>query len=216
MAFEAGCFIPVFYVAFKGIMSWHVAKTAHSMIPKTPQGRLFGYLEEGEMICAVNFAFQTWNFVISLPTPELTSPIILGHHLLAALVAWCGLHYQYLHYYGVYFLGLTEVSTVPLVFIDLAGYFPVESGSWFDTFVGAICNPLFALTFTIYRVVLWWKVSLLLWSDVRQVFKTGMVEMYRPGKSFVLYIFMVCNTLLSVLQLYWFGIIVGEVMKALQ
>lgn len=116
----------------------------------------------------------------------------------------------------VFYLGLTEVSSIFLVFIDLAKYFPPTSGAKFDFFIGAICGPLFVVTFFYYRVFMWWKVSYQLWSDALHALgKSGMAEKMRPGKSFVLYIFLTINILLGVLQLYWFRFILGETAKVL-
>lgn len=121
---------------------------------------------------------------------------------------------QYLHYYGVFYLGLTEVSSIFLVFIDTSKYFPPDPGSLFDRFVG-ICGPSFVVTFFYYRVLLWWNVSYLLWSDALHVMQSGMAEKQRPGKSFVLCLFLSINIILGVLQLYWFRIIMGEAAKVL-
>lgn len=98
--------------------------------------------------------------------------------------------------------------------IDLAKYFPPESDSLFDTAV-AVSGPLFAVTFALYRVVLWWQVSYLLFKDCYHVVSTGISNQLRPGKNYVLYVFLVLNVPLGFLQLYWFSIIMGEVVKAI-
>jgi hypothetical protein len=115
----------------------------------------------------------------------------------------------------VFYLGLTEVSSIFLVFIDLAKYFPPSPGTKFDTFVGGICGPLFVITFAYYRVWMWWRVSFQLWKDALSAIHSGMAEKMRPGKSFVLYIFLTINILLGLLQLYWFRFIIGETIKVL-
>jgi hypothetical protein len=115
----------------------------------------------------------------------------------------------------VFYLGLTEVSSIFLVCIDLSKYFPPVKGTLFDLFVG-ICGPFFVITFFYYRVLLWWKVSYLLWSDALHVIRSGVAEKLRPGKSFVLYIFLTINIILGVLQLYWFGIIMDETAKVIR
>lgn len=98
--------------------------------------------------------------------------------------------------------------------VDLAKYFPPETGTIYDTVV-AVCGPLFAVSFTIYRVVIWWKVSFQLWQDCYHVVSTGISNQLRPGKNYVLYIFLFLNVLLGFLQLYWFSIILGEAQKLL-
>lgn len=122
---------------------------------------------------------------------------------------------QYFHYYGIFYLGCSEISTIPLVFIDLAGFFPPQAGTPYDAFVGGLCGPLFAVTFTIYRVVLWWKVGYQMFSDIFAVLKNGMAEKERPGRNHVLYVMMVLNLLLGLLQLFWFRIILVEAGKVL-
>lgn len=106
------------------------------------------------------------------------------------------------------------MSSIFLVCIDLSKYFPPVKSFLFDLFVG-ICGPLFVATFFYYRVLLWWMVSSLLWSDALHVIKSGVAENLRPGKSFVLYIFLTINIILGVLQLYWFGIIMVETAKVI-
>lgn len=116
---------------------------------------------------------------------------------------------------AVFYLGLTEVSSIFLVFIDLAKYFPPTPGSKFDFFVEAICGPCFVVTFFYYRVWMWWIVSFQLWRDVCGCLQNGMAHKMRPNKSFVLYIFLTINILLGVLQLWWFRLIVAETLKVL-
>jgi TLC domain len=98
--------------------------------------------------------------------------------------------------------------------VDLAKYFPPEPQSFYDSVV-AVSGPLFAVSFTFYRVVLWWQVSLLLWKDCYHVVSKGVSDKLRPGKNFVLYAFLFLNLPLGLLQLYWFTIILDEARKLL-
>jgi len=215
-SFQVASGVALTSCAVIGIMAWHVTKRAHVALPRTPEGRLFGYLPEAELLAALNFTFQSWDFAVSLTIPEHATPIMLGHHLMAAMVSWCSVRYQYLHYYGIFFLGITEVSSIFLVFVDLARYFPPVPGSAFDTSVGLFFAPLFAATFLYYRVVLWWPESYRLWSDVRHVVRIGRAGQLRPGASWVLYLFLALNLPLGLMQLYWSSMILAEVKKTLQ
>ncbi len=122
---------------------------------------------------------------------------------------------QYFHFYGIFYLGCSEISTIPLVFIDLARFFPPETGTSYDTFVNGICNPLFAVSFTVYRVILWWSVGYQMFSDIVAVLSNGSAKKMRPARNHVLYVMMTLNILLGLLQLYWFQIILAEVGKVL-
>lgn len=214
-AFQFGSGLAIVFCGITGFSAWHISKRAHSALPNTPEGRLFGYLLESEKLAAANFTFQFWDFFVSLLIEEHCTTIMMIHHLMAALVSWCSLDNQYLHYYGVFFLGLSEFSSIFLVFVDVAKFFPPTPGTYYDTWVNMVCGPLFVVTFFYYRVFLWWKVSYLLWSDALTVLRNGVAEKLRPGRSYVLYIFLTLNPILGVLQLYWFGIILNEVHKVL-
>ena len=212
-AFQVSSGTAIFYVGWLGFHTWYISKRVHIALPNTPAGRLFGYLEESEKIAAANFSFQLWDFIISLFIPEHCTAVFLTHHVMAAIVSWFSLSSQMLHYYGIYFLGLTEVSSCFLVLIDLGRYFPPSPGSAFGYLV-AICQPAFLVTFGLYRIILWWKVSYLLWTDVLHVVTTGTADELRPGRAYLLkFIYLPFNVLLGFLQLHWFTFILGETKK---
>jgi len=207
-AFQVSAGFGIFYCGMLGFHSWHVSRRAHTGIPSTPEGRLFGYLEEGEKMATALFTFQVWDFFITLFIPEHFGPIMLTHHAMAAIVSWFSLSHQVLHHYGIFFLGVTEVSSMFLVFVDMGRYFPPAAGSKFGLLI-SICGPMFLVTFFVYRIVIWWVVSYTLWKDVFHVIRTGSAERLRPGKSFVLkYIYLPFNVLLGLLQMYWFSYVI--------
>lgn len=117
---------------------------------------------------------------------------------------------QYFHYYAIFYLGCSEISTIPLIFIDLARFFPPQPGTAFQQFVGGVCGPAFAVTFTTYRVILWWIVSRQMFQDIFAVIKDGSANKLRPGRNHVLYVMMALNLFLGLLQLYWFQLILKE------
>ena len=213
-AFQITSGFPFLFCGVTGFYTWYISGRSHSTIPLTPQGRLFGYIPEAELIAAIFFSYQFFDFIVSISIPEHCTTIMMTHHAMAATVGWCSVRYQYLQHYGVYYLGLSEVSSIFLVIVDLSKYFPPIPGSLYDQFVG-ICGPAFVLSFTIYRVIMWWPISLQLFRDVYEVLKSGQASKLRPGKEWVLFVFLGLNLPLGVLQLYWFGIIVEEVQKVL-
>lgn len=214
-AFQASSGIALTTCAILGFHTWHISRKAHTALPATPQGRLFGYLQEAELLAALNFGFQFWDFVISLTIAEHSTTLMLGHHLMASTVSWCSIQYELLHYYGIFFLGVTEVSSIFLVFVDLAKYFPPLPDTAFDAFVRWGCAPLFIVAFLYYRVYLWWPESYRLFRDVQRVVASGDAKRQRPGATWVLYLFLALNLPLGVLQLYWVSVIVEESQKAL-
>eukprot|EP00978_Attheya_sp_CCMP212_P024679 scaffold77905_cov58-Attheya_sp.AAC.8 len=89
------------FMGFTGVSAWHISKRAHLAIPATPEGRLFGYLEEADRLNAGILVFQVWDFVASLSIPEHATAIFLTHHALAALTAWFSLKYQVIGWWKV-------------------------------------------------------------------------------------------------------------------
>jgi len=214
-AFQCASGVALTLCALIGFNAWHVSKRVHKKLPSTAEGRLVGYLPEAELLAAINFTFQSWDFLVSLFIPEHATWIMLSHHVMASTVAWCSIRYQYLHYYSIFFLGLTEVSSIFLVFLDLSKYYPPRTGGIFDIVV-TICGPSFVFTFIYYRVILWWPESFRLLKDVVEVIRSGRAEKLRPGASWVLFVFLSLNFPLGLLQLYWVSIIAEEVNKSLQ
>lgn len=187
-----------------GFLAWHVSKRAQTAIPATPEGRLFGFLEESDRLNAGIFVFQVWDFLASLFIPEHATFIFLGHHVLAALTAWFSLEYQFVHYYALFFGGCSEISSIFLVLCDFDVYFPANRGSVWGGII-LMCQASFTLTFLYYRVIAWWWVSYRLWCDVLHVVKKKTAQEHRPGKVWFLYIFLALDVVLGLLQVYWFG-----------
>jgi hypothetical protein len=239
-AFEVVSGLALSWCGYKGFAAWHVKRIQNS-IPTTPEGRLFGYIEEAHALTAVSTTFQLFDLAVSLLIPEQRQFLFLAHHVMAATVSWYGLNNQYFHYYGgecnrrgnqlhgvpshilslslthrsVFYLGCSEISTIPLIAIDLAKFFPPLPDTRYDFLVNAISGPLFAITFTYYRVILWWQVGFQMFRDIFHILKNGEAREQRPGRNHVLYVMMVLNFLLGLLQLYWFRTILMEAMKVL-
>jgi hypothetical protein len=200
-----------------GFVAWHVTKRAHTAIPNTPHGRLFGYILEADRLNAGIFVFQTWDFLASLMIPEHSSPVFLAHHLIAAMTAYFSLEYSYVHHYAIFFGGCSEISSIFLVICDFDVYFPAQQqGSAVWATIVMFCQVAFTLTFFYYRGVGWWTVSYKLWSDALTVLSDKKSESSSPsspslptGKRWFLYIFLAADVILGSLQLYWifFGIV---------
>lgn len=215
-AFQFAAGLMLFYLGLVGFKSWHISRTAHNSIPATPQGRIFGYLKEGEDLNAAIFCFQSWDFVTSSLIPEHSSFIFLAHHAMAALTSYLSLEYQFVHHYAIFFGGLSEFSSIFLVFCDLEVFFPahMQEDSWYGKFIFG-CQVIFTITFFMYRVVGWWYVSIQLWKDAHYVWSNGIVDKLRPGKSYVLYMFLAADVILGTLQVFWFYQILLKVQEVL-
>ena len=93
-AFQISSGLAISYCGLLGFYCWHITKRVHSALPSTPEGRLYGYLEESESLAAVNFSFQFWDFWVSLLIPEHRGALMLLHHTAAATICYFSLEYQ--------------------------------------------------------------------------------------------------------------------------
>jgi hypothetical protein len=171
-------------------------------MPQTPQGRLFFYIPLAETITAINFAFQVWDFFVSLFIPEYCTAIMLTHHMLAAMASGSALSSGILGYYAIFFLGLVELNLVSVMWVKLAIFFPPEEGTFFYGF-SHVMAAVFVIHFMYYRVLLWWPYSYQLWNDTYQVISSGQAQRLRPGYTWVLYLSCAFTIPFGLLQLYW-------------
>ena len=188
-----------------GLYSW-----LYSVPSGTPESRFYGYDTPAKWLTIINFSYQLWDFVVSFGIPEHCTIIMMLHHVVAATVSWSALYNDMVGYYATFFLGLSEVSSIFLVALDFSKYFQPQPGSWFQFYVGSIAGPCFAVTFVLFRVVLWWPVSFQLFQDVKKVNKD-----LRPGRSWILYMWCCFNIPMGLLQLYWLTIIVVKAQETL-
>jgi len=96
------------------------------------------------------------------------------------------------------------------VSLDINKYFELQPGTLLQQFLQHITGPLFVVTFIYYRVILWWPCSMQLLKDVREVTSTGKAAEVRPGRTWILYMWLTLNFPLGLLQLYWLTLIVEE------
>lgn len=200
-AFQVAGFIMQVFMGLSGLLSWHGPRKIRT--PETPEGRLFGYLPDADQLNAGIFVYQTWDFFFSLSIPEHATAVFLAHHAAAALLAYFSLEFQMVHYYGIFYGGCSEISSIFLVFCDFDVYFPASRGSVWGGFI-LFCQASFVLLFLAYRVIGWWVVTYQMWSDILYILRKGTAESYRPGKSWFLYFSLPMSIALGMLQLYWF------------
>lgn len=190
-----------------GVYVWHVDR---SLPKKTVADRLFGYHALAEEITKLNFAYQIWDILISLTIPENCEWIMMTHHTVAAYLAWSGLSNGMMGYYATFFLGISEVSSIFLVLLDCSKYYePSAIGFPMVQLLALLSGAVFVVTFAYYRVALWWPTSIQLFRDVSTA-TSG-----TPAQIRALRTWLVFNIPMGFLQLYWLGIILGEVKAVL-
>jgi TLC domain len=177
--------------------------------------RLFGHQKVAQWLTILNFSYQLWDFVVSLFIPEHRTVIMLTHHAAAAVVCLSGIYNYMMGYYAIFFLGLSEVSSIFLVSLDLSKYFQpsqeeLSQPTILTTYTTQYAGPLFVVTFVYFRVLLWWPISKQMFDDIRNVIRSGRAEQLRPGRTYILYIWIALNLPMGILQLYFLSLIFKE------
>ena len=93
-AFEIAACQALLFCGITGFIAWHISKVPFNKIPQTPEGRLFGYIQEADYLTSAAVTFQLWDLLVIVLIPEQCTTVMVGHHFLAALVAWYGLNNQ--------------------------------------------------------------------------------------------------------------------------
>jgi hypothetical protein len=196
-----------------GVYNWHFTKKLKRLGSKesSPEDRLFGNLAASNYLNVVIFCYQLWDFVVSLTIPEHFDAIFLVHHLLALLTAFCSLEYQMVSYYSVFYGGCSEFSSIFLIFVDGHDLIPITPGSLADQWI-QLCQVMFFVTFSYYRIYGWISYSFPLWRDCQAVIESGSIEKHRPGKGYFLRLFQGLDFTLGVLQCFWYYTLVNMVL----
>ncbi|GKY90732.1 hypothetical protein MPSEU_000046500 [Mayamaea pseudoterrestris] len=203
-------------IGILSLRTWYARNGARSsMQVSTPEHRIYSGLPVTETIASINMSYQLWDFYVSLSIPEHCTIIMMTHHFVAAIVCWSVLTSRTLGCHAVFFLGMSEVSSMWLVLLDMSKYFSPSQHSLAHVVVEHVAGPLFVVTFIYYRVILWWRVSYQFWNDVQSVKTTGQSERLRPGRTWVLHLLLSLMIPMGILQLYWLTIIAQEVQGVL-
>ena len=86
-AFQLVALVNLSYLGLLGVHSFYASKTGPKLLPKTPQGRIFGHLKEADYVNLGIIIFQGWDFVASIFFEEHCTMIMMTHHFLAFI---CG------------------------------------------------------------------------------------------------------------------------------
>mmetsp|Transcript_9532 Transcript_9532/g.19033 ORF Transcript_9532/g.19033 Transcript_9532/m.19033 type:complete len:281 (-) Transcript_9532:152-994(-) len=205
VAFQYTCFIPLTLLGVFGTIC--ILRPA----PLTPTSRMYSEQRYERLILSVSQSFQYWDLLMSIMIPFHRSAIMLVHHFLAFLVSYYGSRYTSLLYYGSFFCGASEVSSIGLCFVDLNNILgEYYSGPWVEAI-----KVYFVVTFFIFRIALWmFRYMPRLFSDAMYVLELD-TEVCRRGLGWQIKGFCVICLLLAGLQLFWFGLIMKEVMSSL-
>lgn len=216
--------IPImWYLTYNGFCEWF-SKADHGY---APVDRILGPHPEPDLSLIVMVVMLFWDIPTGLCVTSLREPAMLLHHIAMFLTAtlalgvWSGGH-PLLGYYAAYYFGVIEISSVPLIFVDL---FHPKRRAWFHYLKNSapkslhsfneMNRVLFAILFLLVRAISFPYVSFCsVIPDILHVAALPLEE--RRNVSVVpLYSMAALNLFFSCLQFYWGTLVLRQVIKTL-
>ena len=167
----------------------------------TRRERLYGNSNMVLWLSQCMVGYQLYNTILCLYLKEERKVEVIVHHVLTAALSFFTLH-PFVHAYTVLFIGLAELTNIPLGFVDASRKgFLTPSILW---------RGLFAVSFILIRVLAWPIVSVYFWMDLLGAMKEG-----ADHNTPVCILFLVANAGLTGLQQFWGLKIMRQVKKLL-
>lgn len=204
-------------VSWIGVVGWLtlLPASATSLSPSTR--RLLVPVNEARWLSAVICGmFVAWDIPTSIAIGQLRKADVIVHHLVMAILAYFG-STSIPMYYLFYFFGISELSSVPLVIYDQLSRdydrCTEEGNQERADRIGKLRGKfqiMAAIAFTMIRAVSFPIVSLFKFlPDVRAVLMTASPASLAVGRTgLLLRSLSVANIGFTILQLYWFSLIV--------
>jgi len=171
-----------------------------------------GTCSEGARLAHAMMAFQAYEVLLALWVPKLRGQNgdMLVHHVATLTLATLGAGYGYLEHLAPFFFGLTELSSVPLAFMDLFKFYPALKKAM--PLTNENVRTAFVVFFIPVRIVYWPYVCSEFWQDS---FAELQSESPRQPTALVV-TFLVANILLTGLQFFWGFLIAKGVVKMIR
>eukprot|EP00440_Ansanella_granifera_P017494 gb/GFBE01019004.1/.p1 GENE.gb/GFBE01019004.1/~~gb/GFBE01019004.1/.p1 ORF type:complete len:282 (+),score=24.30 gb/GFBE01019004.1/:1-846(+) len=155
------------------------------------------------------------------PLPEVGT--MLAHHVVTALLAYHSLRFSFLQFYGIFYVGVAECSSVPLAAMNLLRMASESSqppGSWLPKLNSAM-RVCFAISFLVVRGPWWLYVNCRFYSDTAPLLLRAegpvaerLASHGMPRVHVVCWLF--ANALLTLLQLHWGSRVLRGLVRAVQ
>lgn len=161
------------------------------------------------LVC-VMFAFQVWDFCTTIVMSREVKGQAqhIAHHASSALLSGLGLisgPHGFLTYFAPFFFGISEISSIPLAFMDLFKYSKELTATYPQT--NEAVRISFAALFLLARCIYWPIVCVNFWI-------TTLTHEGIPLWLEILWYFF--NISLTLLQFYWGSLIIKGIIKKLK
>jgi len=178
------------------------------MEPTASGAAIGAHVPQGERIAWIMIGFQVYEFLTCCASPRLRGAAneLVLHHVVAILLAVLAYYYQAFQFFCPAFMGMAEMSSLPLAVVDLFKQYPELRRHFPNT--NEIARNAFAVSFLALRGAYWPLCSYRFCMTTAAALATGSVL---PFPMWVVYIFVAGNVLMTVLQWYWSSLIVHAI-----
>jgi hypothetical protein len=172
-------------------------------MPKAYDNRMYKYHPEAARVIVLFLGYQFKNMYDTIIFND--GALFIAHHILALGTAWGALFPGAAHFYGIFYLGLSEGSTAALCFLaNFDDEFGVKGLGDAFPMTKVISGAIFAVLFILFRVIMWSVISYYYVSDVRNVLKNK-DDPRLVGRKIWFQFTGISLSLLSLLQIIWLG-----------
>eukprot|EP00322_Chrysochromulina_rotalis_P003007 CAMPEP_0115857776 /NCGR_PEP_ID=MMETSP0287-20121206/15753_1 /TAXON_ID=412157 /ORGANISM="Chrysochromulina rotalis, Strain UIO044" /LENGTH=288 /DNA_ID=CAMNT_0003312013 /DNA_START=36 /DNA_END=902 /DNA_ORIENTATION=- len=168
--------------------------------------RLYGYSSVFSLLNSLTTAFEVYNTIVCLcVTPQGIA--LVAHHVCTLALCFIATA-PYVHFYGLFFIGLANLSSIPLAAFTVCDALRMRNPAFEQPYVR--CRMAFAGLFLLVRVTIWPCVSAVFWYDTIATVIAGHVRS-KPATLFLL----LSNIFLTSLQFMWGRKVYSGIKKAL-
>tara|TARA_B100000513_G_scaffold32734_1_gene12557 strand:+ start:402 stop:1202 length:801 start_codon:yes stop_codon:yes gene_type:complete len=187
-----------------GLYSWFVVR---------PDDTLGGFSWASEYLTTLMVSFQSYEVLACLLDRALAGPggQMLVHHVLTLALCVASVCYQFVGGFTPFFIGMSEISSIALAFVDVFKFFPKLRESFPAT--NQLMRNVFAVLFISIRVFYWPVVAFFFW-------RASLLELSAPEPLryplWLYWLFLLSNAFLTLMQLYWGSLIFKALSKMLK
>ena len=156
--------------------------------------RLYGYSSTFMVLCALTAAFELYNTIVSaFVVPQ--GAALIAHHLVTLALCVIGVA-PYSHFYGLFFFGIANLSSVPLAAFSICDALRSRYPAFEKAY--AHLRTAFGVLFLVVRCAAWPVLSAIFWADTYSAMRAERVH------SFAATLFLLLsNIFLTGLQFLW-------------
>jgi len=209
-AHQLVCFVPFVYAAYQGVNLWLYDETVAAQHIATYAERLYGANDACFALNRFMLGFQVYDLLATALEPSLRKAEHLGHHTATLLTAMSAAATggPYFNYYIAFFFGFTELSSVPLAFVDLFRQLPKLANSF--PLLNELLRTTFAVSFLVVRVGLFpYVMASKWWPDIYTAYMADDVRCPIYTLAYMTF----SSAFLTFLQLFWGYKILRVVLK---